>query len=311
MVDGGGEQGAHGYVVSILKCILLSFHFIFYLKGYVPSLSVMVRVFQIVFEMASCPRRDELCSDRTANAPSVFEDGEPMSLSLTTPSSRLFNHALSNKMSSNNKCETLIRSMLLRSQYGGMTCDISMLNSYATLWLKRFQSLDAVPRVVASCLPASELKDGKEDKSIYWFDLPRLLHEASHEKSRQLVTCQIVCPGGLSKLNETDICSAGIDFHCSSVVESILSQRSLYAALCEKLKPMNALKQDMARGWIVDQVKKCIWIYSSSVNHRRTFPERHDESTGDEDKFKALWDDLLRASFDDFAKKFVRQRLVY
>lgn len=274
-------------------------------------MSVMVRVFQIVFEMASCPRRDELCSNRTANAHSVFEDGEQMSFSLTTPSSRLFNHALSNNMSGSNKCETLIRSMLLRTQYGGMSCDVSMLYSYTTLWLKRFQSPDAVPRIVASCLPASKLKDDKEYKSIYWCDLPWLLHEASHEKSKQLVTCQIVCPGGLSKLNEADICSAGIDFHCSPVVESILSQKSLYAALSEKLISMNMFNTDMDRDVIMDQVKKCIWIFSSSVNRRRTFTEKHEERTGKEDTLKSLWDDLLRAPFDDFTKKFVRQRLAF
>ncbi|KAL3776125.1 hypothetical protein HJC23_011447, partial [Cyclotella cryptica] len=278
-------------------------------KGYVPSLALMVRVFQIVFEVASCPRRDELCCDQTSNVRTLVEDLQPMWLSLTTPTSRLFTHDLSDTISPTNKCETLVRAMLLRSQYGGMSCDVSMLHSYAKLWLTRFQSTDVVPRVVASCLPEFKMKDGKDDKAIYWCDLPRLLHEASQEKSKQLVTYQNACPGGLSKLNETDVCSAGIDFHCSPVVESILSQRPLRVVLFEKFASMNELQQDVDGDWIADQIKKCIWICSSGVNHRRTMTERQLERSGDEDKLKVVWDDLLRVSFEEFTKKFIRQRL--
>ena len=268
------------------------------IKGYVPAASLMVRVFQIVFEIASCPRRDEC--EQVENCQG---DGAVLSsFSLTTPTSHLFpDNRLITQHSIANKCETLIRAMLLRAQYGGMACDVTMLHFYSSLWLKRYQSQDLVPIEVVSSLPTSKMFN-YDQKAIQMRDIPRILHGPSRKKSVELITHQLVAPGGLAKLTEADVCVAGIDFHCSPVVENLLSRTHVYASLCEKLSSND-------REWIISQVKSCIWTYSSGVNRRRTFIERLDETTPSEEKLKVVWETILKPPFDDFTKKFVRQRL--
>lgn len=261
-----------------------------------------------MFEIASCPRRDEPPGNNTACNQANGRDGQCKPFSLTTPSIRLFPDALTPATIPNNKCETLIRSMLLRAQYGGMKCDVSMLHSYASLWLSRFQSLVPVPTEVASSLPMSNVSEGT-DTTIYWRDIPRILHEAYREKSKELVTCQVIRPGGLLKLNEADVCAAGIDFHCSPVVDSILSQSSVYTTLCYKLAPLNIDNVEVNRDWIASQVKTCIWNFSSGVNHRRNLIERQDEACHHETIMKVVWNEVLRDPFNHFTKKFVRHRL--
>lgn len=261
-----------------------------------PPMSLMIRVFQIVFEMASCPRRDDLSSDMN----SVGSDLKLSSFSLTTPTSRLFPAALSNQTSVN-KCDALIRAMLLRAQYGGMACDVSMLNSYASLWLQRFHSSELLTNDTIAGLPKSKLLDDKGD-TIHMKDLPQILHEPSYQKSKELITREVVAPGGLVRLTETDICCSGIDFHCSPVVESLLSQARVYSALCERLSSND-------RDWISSQVKTCIWNYSSGVNRRLALNKRHTETDQKELALRDVWNDILKNPFNEYTKSFVRQRL--
>lgn len=258
----------------------------------------MVRVFQIVFEMASCPRRDEY-SD--CEIKGDIEDCPLASISLTTPPSQLFSSSLMVEQTIVDKYETLLRAMLLRAQYGGMSCDVNMLHSFSALWLKRFQSQDMLPVDMISTLPKSELFDGKENM-IRMGDVPRILHEPSRQQSSKLVTRNIICSGGLHRLTEADICSAGIDFHCSPVVENLLSQRHLYLLLCERLSTNN-------RDCIANQVRTAIWNHSSGINRRRSFNERHANDKQEDPMLEAVWDDILKVPFKEFTEKFIRQRL--
>lgn len=261
-------------------------------------MSLMVRVFQIVFEMASCPRRDEYSDCETKGD---TWDCLLASISLTTPSSQLFPSSLAVEQTVINKYETLVRTMLLRAQYGGMSFDVSMLHSYSVLWLKRFQSQDSLPIDTMSILPKSKLFDGKE-KMIRMGDVPQILHESSRQQSSKLVTHSIISSGGLDRLTEADICSAGIDFHCSPVVDNLLSQGHLYSLLCERLSTNN-------RDCIANQVKSAIWNHSSGINRRRTLNDKHTNDKQEDSMLKAVWDDILKVPFKEFTEKFVRQRL--
>ena len=187
--------------------------------------------------------------------------------------------------------------MLLRAQYGGMACDVNMLQSYSSLWLRRFQTTDFVPQHIVSSLPKS-----KQENAIHVQDIPHILHEPSREKSRQLITLDMVSPGGLIKLNEGDICCAGIDFHCSPVVDTLLSLKHVHSSLRQKLSSDD-------RDWIASQVKACIWNNSSGVNRRSPLDGRPVERKQDA-LLKAVWNDILRVPYNDFTKTFVRQRLV-
>ena len=257
-----------------------------------------MRVFQIIFELASCARQD--FGDEI-----LEESGDiklPSSLSIKTPTKQLFPD--NQQSASINSCEIFIRSMLLRAQYGGMKCDVQMLHSFARIWLRRFQSVN-----IPTSLARSISSDTAKSEHICWIDLPKILHAKARQKSEEIVTSSIVCTGGLQKLSSTDICSAGIDFHCSSVVDYLLSQHELYISLSERLARLNIEKQVLIdRDFISGQLKSMIWNFSSGINHRRSLLENKNNQDSDT---KAMWNEIVKAPFDCYTKQFVRDRLAY
>lgn len=252
---------------------------------------------QIVFELASCSQQDSVDNQAVDETNDI---NQLSSFSLKTPAAELFPKPQASKHTSSNACEVLLRSMLLRAQYGGMKCDVEMLHSFATTWLRRFLSL-SVPASVAT------LGSGSTSHPTSWLDVPRILHELSREKSDELVTESLVCSGGLLKLSSNDVCSAGIDFHCSSVVEHLLSQRELCSALSVRLAQR---EDDPDREQMARQLKGMIWSYSSGINHRRRLIEQAGAGEDKKDSnTKKIWEDTVKTPFDTYTKAFVKDRL--
>ena len=246
-------------------------------------MQLLVRVMQIVFEVASCAFRDDPFGDEwTGN---LEDDVFPSNLSLTTPIAKC-----------NSACGVFIRSMLLRVEYGGMKCDTQMLNSCSKKWLKRFQSAN-VPNTLLENLASSMLGP------IYWWNVPHMLHAKAREQSVRLVTPAIVRPGGLPKLDFSDVSPAGIDFHCSSVIEYLLSQREI----CSAFAQMGYRNQDNDK--IAEQLKQMIWNFSSSINYRRSL-FKTETARMTSPMFKALWNDIVKVCFDAYTMKFVKERVV-
>ena len=259
-------------------------------------MSLLNRVMQIVFEVASCHRQDILSQDEK-----FPEQKLPPHLSLKTSTSELFPDQQSPEHESVNACVVLIRSMLLRAQYGGMKCDVQMLHMFAIRWLKRFQ-LVTVPESFDCLTPENT------PEHIQWVKLPTHLHKKASEKSKELITPALVCPRGLLKLSTSDVCSAGIDFHCSSVVEYLLSQPAVYDSLCERLGQATKGNKMMGSDLISGKLNSFIWNYSSGINHRcLLFSTR--EKKDDDSMSKAIWDDIIKIPFNNYTKKFVRDRL--
>lgn len=255
-------------------------------------MGLLKKVLQVVFEMASCARQDNPSEVGGIDK----SDHHNLRLSLKSPTSRLFPR----RHTAINSCEVLIRSMLLRAQYGGMKCDVRMLHSYAMTWLKRFRSMV----VSSSALDALALD--LPSRPIFWWDIPGILHENAREKSAGLVTSAIVCVGGLPKLTLADVCHAGIDFHCSSVVGHLVSQREVISSLW--LAPP---KDRDRHEWMAGQIKSMIWKYSSGINHRRMLLSGAgaDDMNVDDPNLKAVWENVIRSSFECYTKKFVVDRL--
>ena len=194
--------------------------------------------------------------------------------------------------------------MLLRAQYGGMKCDVQMLHSFASVWLRRFQSVN-----IPTSLARSICSETAKSQHVCWIDLPKILHAKARQKSEETVTSNIICTGGLQQLSSTDVCSAGIDFHCSSVVDNMLSQRELYISLSERLARLDIGKQVLVdRDFISGQLKSMIWNFSSGINHRRSLLENKDNQ---ESNTKEIWNDIVKAPFDRYTKQFVKDRLAY
>jgi len=251
--------------------------------------------------MASCARKDKCDDDESITRQSDVK--LPVSLSLKIPTDELFPDT---KPSTTHikSCEVIIRSMLLRVTYGGMKCDADMLHSYAITWLRRYQSV-SVPISLERSLSTVE----STLQSISWWDVPQLLHSKARVQSEELIISKLICSNGIPKLTAMDVCSAGIDFHCSNVVEHLLSQRELYIALKERLAKLKSIQVVADREWISDQLKSMIWNFSSGVNHRRLLLESRSSNKVNDTEMKAIWNEVVKQPFDIYTKKFVRGRL--
>ena len=248
--------------------------------------------------MASCARQDQIDDEESIKQQSDVK--VPASLSLKTPTDELFPDTKQSTVHINS-CEVIIRSMLLRVQYGGLKCDADMLYSYAITWLRRFQSV-SVPASLERSLSTAETTL----QSTSWFDVPQLLHAKARAQSEELITSKLICSNGIPKLTAMDVCSAGIDFHCSNVVEHLLSQRELYIALGERLSHNQKITD---REWISDQLKSMIWNFSSGVNHRRLLLESRSSNKVNDTEMKAVWNEVVKQPFVIYTKRFVRDRL--
>ncbi|KAL7459409.1 hypothetical protein ACHAWC_011205 [Mediolabrus comicus] len=287
-------------------------------KGYIPSRELIVRVMQIVFEMAACPLKDSvehsedasLTKSITDKGSDNIDNNPTNSFSLCSSSSDLFPTQQYQDNSRGKECEATIRSMLLRAQYGGMKCDVDMLHAFAKLWLQRFNDKShPVPNSILGTKSATDSTPNTND--LKWMDVPRIIHTKAREQSEKLVTMNIFNPTGIVvALNTNDVCPAGIDFHCSPVVDHLLSRPTLYECLCERLKPLasSTKSETMYRDWIAGKVKQCIWNYSSGVNRRRPMMGSTHKSDCD-NILKGIWDYILSSPFDDYVKKFVKDRL--
>lgn len=287
-------------------------------KGYVPSKELIVRVFQIVFEVASCPWQDAIAdySNEDCIASPIKDcidcdsgsDGSKQtSFSLRSSASTLFPTEQHTEQRTATAESTMIRAMLLRAQYGGMKCDVDMLHSFSKLWLQRFNGAYAIPKTIASTCSSGTSSSTTDDLS--WSCIPSLIHAKARQQSQNLVTMGMVnSPGGIAALTTNDVCPAGIDFHCSQVVDHLLSRPDIYSCLCERLKPLLPPKSEMNRDWITSKVKMLIWNYSSGVNRRRPLMGSLKKSDCDS-VLKRLWDDVLSSPFEDYVKKFVKDRL--
>lgn len=258
----------------------------------------MTRILCIVYEMASCPWTDYIGDESHDTV------DEPIVLS----SPLLFEEA---NVKEPNGCEVLLRSILLRAQYGGMAGDMKMLHGYVHLWNKRFQE-ESVPLIVAQ--RASPNADSSAKMS--WIDVPTAIHERPKLQSDKHVAPLI--QQGLDKLVFQDICLAGVDFHCSSVLDQAIRDVSdyerCYESLCRVavragLSPLPTNKEKQ-RTHLMQVMKSCMWKYSSGINHRRPLVgEATKPADGKEAALKSFWEENVASSVENYTKQYVGERL--
>ena len=294
-------------------------------KGFKPPQPLMIKLMRIVFEIASCPIKDPLPPDDESNKDGEVEGGET-DADLT--------EALGQD------CEMMLRAMLLRVSYGGMKCDTEMLIRYEHLWRKRFHSQMEGPDIVAlhtqdpEALSQAKSKDevgdyisskkmdatvrialsGGDPIQVLWSDRPAHSHEKAAVQSGSHVPNLI--SARLEKLSPSDTIHNGVDFHCSAVLETVLSDEGVAAAVAQRMDEINVTKggEDMAET-VMNVAKTCMWRYSSGVNHKRDLSSMVDGTASnnnmDGDKqLKALWDDLLSKPAKDYTTRYVSSRLI-
>jgi hypothetical protein len=226
--------------ISFLIWIMMA-----YTKDYQPPSKVMIRIFQIIYEIAACQWSDPI-PHTTIKSTTVTETTVP-SVSLTSlfhrdhnemsPSPISTTESSSSVSSSSSSCfddgTTFVWSLLVRAEYGGMKCDIDMLHQYAQVWMHRCSNINppSIPyTIIQQFVSTHTTSNGihNENRTIdttthrlQWCHIPTLLHQKSREQSCDRVLA--LCNPGVDRLLYEDICIEGIDYHCSSIITALMS----------------------------------------------------------------------------------------
>jgi hypothetical protein len=263
--------------------------------------------------MASCPWTDFLGDDLSSTI--ATDKNDIILLSSPIP--------WADGTQKSDECDLLLRSMLLRAQYGGMAGDMQMLHDYVRLWFQRIQNVhvssDVAERVsqrdktTAADSPSTESCSSE----LHWCDVPSAIHARAKLQSQTHVT-PMFAQHGLDKLSMQDICFAGVDFHCSAVLEQSIADDAVFELCYERLSsivtraglsPLPANK-DQRRPYMMRTLKKCMWKFSSGINHRRSLlSETPTEVDQQEAALKSFWSDNMASRVESYMKMYVEDRL--
>ena len=270
-------------------------------KGFVPPLPLIAKILRVVFEIASCPLKDDLSH---AN---ITLKG---TCSLRT---RLIDNELFDKP----RYALMIRSMLLRASYGGMACDVSMLMDFSERWRSRFHD-EVIPvnvsnRIRARLVDSNEVLDEVE---LRWDQIPGLAHSKAVNVSAANVNNLVF--NGMEALYLKDICLAGIDFHCSSILEDVvLADDDLCSKILNLICKVKSLTEtDTPWIHVLEASRNSMWEYSAGVNRRMRLTGKGSFRTASEfeidDPRTKLYDEVwkcISSSVESYAKSYVERRL--
>jgi len=249
-----------------------------------------------------------------------------------------------------NDNDLIVWSILLRAQYGGMAGDIKMLQGYAELWHTRFHATQGIPDKIKKRLsPTSsgcstahsavaspsettvEEKASGEDHCLQdWYQVPGFIHESANKHSESRVDRLLMANPqsplqsktaesrpfvGLVSLTKLDLTPEGVDFHCSSVLESaILSDAQLVRESFVKLVNSSNIQLPVSiqdrRSWLEGLLKSCMWKYGGGVNFRMPMVGTKSTNGGDEERdLKEFYETLIRPRLDAFSRRYIDERL--
>jgi hypothetical protein len=305
-------------------------------KDYDVPRALVARVFQIVFETASCQWKDDEKAWNPGGGPSttsVADRSHSQDLCLntlhatTTPADE--SPATSGVCSS----QLLVWSLLVRADYGGMRCDVEMLLRFAGLWQARFRSSGVpadvlrrwgLPSKVSHTREALDDARAPEARGYSWIDVPSLLHERARGRSSERVVP--LATAGIQSLLADDISVEGVDFHCSPIVDHLLTLP--VAGLCRDLLLLSSgpeeSEENRSVSTVEDALKYCLWHYSSGVNRRQPLiaqqPLLSDHGvsaasqssasvTKAQPKYEEMWRQLVAEEALRYQVSFARDRL--
>eukprot|EP00978_Attheya_sp_CCMP212_P038874 scaffold197021_cov68-Attheya_sp.AAC.3 len=326
-------------------------------KDFVPSSSIMVRVMQVVYEMASCPWKDELeyVAENSEDA-LLADDSKSIHSRLLFTAERTLGESCdvpfeSQKQMMYARSKLMLRSMLLRSQYGGMAGDIAMIGRYVALWQRRFHA-GAVPVELSKKLNLSKAAiiplnadesmlsansssgTACEDQHDWWYLLDTIYEFPKNQGAAHVAG--LIEGKAIQALALKDICLAGIDFHCSSVLESIVANDGLVKSVLDVLQELppdcgicddddNHDRDSIGgKSLVLKTLKECMWKFSAGVNHRRALvvqstaeekvskqPNTNNNNPSRDEIVRRIWDTMISDKVNAFAKAYVEDRLAH
>lgn len=249
-------------------------------KQFVVPPSLVTRVLQIVFEVASCPWVDALPGS-------------------TTPATGLSMATLLYSMEPD-ASGILVWSLLARADYGGMKGDVAMLYRYAVLWHERLTATN-LPQAVADRVGC-----------ISWQHVPSKIHAKGKTDAVERVTP--LCAQGLDQLRITDLCVEGVDFHCSAVIDHLLSKEQLMG-VCHDLLVLSSPDEEVPgdgqgrRDWLQGVLQSCMWHFSSGVNRRLALVPTEGKADHRASAYEGVWTELVAKPALDYQTAYIHQRL--
>ena len=250
-------------------------------KRYVPCAAHWAAVLRAVHALAAVPVRDPLGGAAASGLPA---DLAPPSLG--APPEGL--DALCGREAA------LVRCLLLRAAFGGMTGDVAMLRSAATVWTRRFAGgAGGPPGGMAEAVAG----DGRSAWGAYLDVLFASLPVAEHAAATADAAGQLEA---LPPLRARDVPPAAIDFHCSNVITDVLADAALPAAAMEALH---------AAGEPIEAFKRGMWRYRSGVNAKACPPQCGEADDGGDEgggRLRRAWE-AVEPLVEAYAMRFIRR----
>ena len=242
-------------------------------KGYQLPTEMIEKILCIIYEVSSCPWTDYVPSNKSDD-----------------------DYVQTNFAELPDDSKVLLKSISMRKSYGGMACDMAMMKSYEQVWKKRFQD-GSIDQDLQSRLSLN-LK-------TRWSDIPTQIHDKPRQQSAKFVIPLV--QQRLDRLEFKDICIEGVDFHCSNILDQVMSDKALSCKCSQRLKD-EGLVWDGNEEQLMKTLKQCMWKFSSGVNHRQ--PLLGEKLKGDDNHaLKAFWMELMSKRAKELMAHFVKIRL--
>lgn len=328
-------------------------------KDYDVPLSLMKRILQIVFEVASCRWKDDHVPKNATSVSMVPIEMVPAEATihgaLLPPSSISCLHKVSTTGADHSlsSVDILLWSLLMRSHYGGMAGDVRMLREYAETWHIRFHVEKRVPEDMVKRLTLASNNEPNLDEvsTMEWSQVPTYIHQVAAVQSPFKIDTMVLSSpsqfrhhqhesaSGLPCLFATDLTSEGVDFHCSSVLETaVLSDIDFLYECYDQLERMTlpssvtpiptaeettsseSMVRDLLvrrRSWLGSLLKSLMWNHSAGVNLRLPLvPQDHKAGTSPvstdvqaQSSLKHFWETKIRPRTKAFSERYVQERL--
>ena len=258
---------------------------------------------RFIAEVAACPYKDR---DLVA---AIEKEEEDLSRRDTASGAAdpLCNLAVATRdLSNESACHVL--ALLVRAKFGGLRGDVGMLRGAAKAWRRRFLDAEAVG-----------------DAGVDWHARLREVYTAAAAKAAEATggvtglpdkspgqtwtapPLAAAAPVDVDVIAERDVPTSAIDFHVSNIVEELMQQDKVRAALLRAVERAPTLGDDLG-----ETLRSCIWTHCSSVTDKSTFASGKETDVVPETQTQGACESALRDLWEEIegpAESFQRRRI--
>jgi len=180
--------------------------------------------------------------------------------------------------------------------------DMKMLDEYLDLWGSRFKQR-TVPQSIYKRLDLSL----SGESSPLWILLPEMIH---HKATDDSVVVTALLHEKLHALSFYDVVIAGVDFHCSNVVEVMMNDEKICSEVASYNQCHHLHDGHSSKEVIASVIRRCMWHCSSAINSKRPLAEDVNLNESDTDVNRALWTDIFKEAHRSYAVSYITSRLV-